>query len=112
MTAKKVKSARYELMAMKVGDFGGKTEVLAEVSLDELKAIGRIAAALAGDKSGVLLEAVKKHVDFWESAKAEKPAKRWTKEQFARAEALQAEAEAILQAKRFAVKPTKRGGRQ
>jgi hypothetical protein len=68
VAAKKVKSTRYELMAMKVGDFGGKTEVLAEVSLNELKTIERIAKALAGDKSGVLLETVKKHVNFWEDA--------------------------------------------
>ena len=43
------KATRYELMAMKTGDFMGKTEVLAEVSLDELKTIERIAKALAGD---------------------------------------------------------------
>jgi hypothetical protein len=76
-TAMQKAKARYELMAMKTGDFMGKTEVLAEVSLDELKTIERIAKALAGDKSGVLLETVKKHVDFWEkSAKTLKPAKR------------------------------------
>ena len=77
MATKKLKSARYELMAMKTGDFMGKTEVLAEISLDELKAIERIAQALAGDKSGVFLETVKKHVDLWEkSANALKPTKR------------------------------------
>jgi len=81
MAAKKAKSTRYELMAMKVGDFGGKTEVLAEVSLNELNTIERIAKALAGDKSGVLLGTVKKHVDFWEkSAKAPKPEKRGGKQ--------------------------------
>lgn len=91
-------ATRYELIAMKTGDFMGKTEVFAEVSLDELRAVERIvkalatdnialslnrlktveriARALAGDKSGVLLETVKKHVDFWErSATALKPAK-------------------------------------
>jgi hypothetical protein len=62
---KKPKSARYELMAMKTGDFMGKTEVLAEVSLDELKTIEQIAKALADDKSGVLLEAVKGRVGSW-----------------------------------------------
>ena len=61
---------RYELMAMKTGDFMGKTEVLAEVSLDELKTIERIAKALAGDESGVLLETVKKCVDSWEIERA------------------------------------------
>ncbi len=70
--------SRYELMAMRAGDNTfGNTEVLAEVSLDELKTIERIAKALAGDKSGVLLETVKKHLDFWEKmAKTLKPAKR------------------------------------
>lgn len=62
--------ARYELMSMKTGDFMGKTEVLAEVSLGELKTIERIAKVLAGDKSGVLLETVKKHVGFWEIDRA------------------------------------------
>jgi len=64
------KATRYELMAMKTGDFMDKTQVLAEVSLDELKTIERIAKALAGDKSGVLLETVKKHVGFWEMDRA------------------------------------------
>jgi hypothetical protein len=60
--------ARYELMAMKVGeDSFGNTEVLAEVSLDELKTIERIAKVLAREKTGVLLVAVKTHVNFWES---------------------------------------------
>ena len=62
---KKAKAAQYELMAMKVGDgLLGNTEVLAEVSLDELKTIERIAKALAREKTGVLLAAVKTHVDF------------------------------------------------
>jgi len=77
MAMEKAKATRYELMAMKARDFMGSTAVLAEVSLDELKTIKRIAKALAGDKSGALLKTVKKHVDFWEkSAKALKPAKR------------------------------------
>ena len=77
MATKKAKATRYDLMAMKTGDFMGKTEVLAEVSLKELKTIERIARALAGDKSGVLLETVKKRVDSWEkSAKALKPTQR------------------------------------
>ncbi len=64
---KKAKSARYELMATKVGGSSlGGTEVLAEVSLSELQTIGRIAKALARDQTGVLLAAVKTHVDFWE----------------------------------------------
>jgi len=66
MATKNPKSALYELMAMKAGDFMGKTEVLAEVSIDQLRTIERIAKALAGDKSGVLLETVKKYVGFWE----------------------------------------------
>lgn len=68
MAAKKAKSRRYELMAMKVGDFMGKTDVLAQLSLAELRTIERIAKALAGDDSGVLLKTVKKHVDFWDRA--------------------------------------------
>ncbi len=63
---KKAKAERYELMYMKTGDFGGRTEVLAEVSLDELKTIERIAKALASDKTGVFLGTVKEHVDSWE----------------------------------------------
>ena len=64
---KKAKSARYELMAMKAGDGSvGNAEVLAEVSLDELQTIERVAKALAREKTGVLLAAVKTHVDFWE----------------------------------------------
>lgn len=66
-TGMKKAKGRYELMAMKTGDFMGKTEVLAEMSLDELKTIKRIAKALANDKSGVLLKTVKKHVKFWET---------------------------------------------
>jgi len=62
----KAKVKRYELMAMKSGDLTGRTEVLAVVSLGALRAIERIAKALADDKSGVLLETVKSHVDFWE----------------------------------------------
>jgi adenylate cyclase class IV len=71
---KKPKARRYELMSMKIRDFMGKTEVLAQLSLDELNTIGRIAKALAADESGVLLDTVKKHVKFWESA-GKNPAK-------------------------------------
>jgi hypothetical protein len=59
--------ARYELMAAKAGDNSfGNTEVLATVSLDELKTIERIAKALANDGSDRLLDTIQKHMDFWE----------------------------------------------
>jgi hypothetical protein len=67
VAAKKAKATQYELMVMETGDSNGKTEVLTEVSFDELKTIERIAKVLACEKSGVLLEAVKKNVDFWET---------------------------------------------
>ena len=82
MATRKPKARPYELMAMKAGDWGGRTTVLAQLSLAELRTIERIAKALAADESGVLVETVKRHVKFWESAG------------------------------KGAVKPTKRGGRQ
>ena len=78
MATKKPKARRYELLAMKAGDSSfGNTRLLAQLSLDELTTIERIAKALAADDSGMLLEAVKSHVDFWEFRMSmEKPGKR------------------------------------
>lgn len=78
---KKPKAASYDLMSMKTGDRDGATDVLAVLSADQLDTIARIAKALAGDHSGVLLKTVKSHMDFWEAGKMPKahqsrPAKR------------------------------------
>jgi hypothetical protein len=67
VATKKAKD-RYDLMAMKTGDdLFGNTEVLAVLSLDCLKAIERIAKVLASDRTGVLLDTLKKYMDSWEA---------------------------------------------
>jgi hypothetical protein len=70
---------RYELMAMKAGDFMGATEVLAELSLGELRIVGRIARALANDSSGKLLGVFKTNVNFWERAAGKRGERKPTK---------------------------------
>jgi hypothetical protein len=67
------KAARYELLAMKVGDVSfGNTKLLAELSLDELKTIEWIAKSFKSDGTGVLLDAIKGSVDLWASEESRK----------------------------------------
>lgn len=64
------RNAALSALAKNAGDSSlGNTVLLAQLSLDDLKTIAKIAKALANDKSGALLKTVKKHVKFWESAR-------------------------------------------
>jgi hypothetical protein len=81
--------ALYELMAKKVGDDSfGNTELLATISLDELKTVERIAKALANDNSGRLLTILKTHMDSLEPP----PAKAISREVLLRAREMAARA--------------------